>query len=69
MTEDTDQPAYLVQAEGERFCVVDREGRVVIVCGDAGNAEQYAVLMNQAYQRGFKDGVRKQKPAGRKMPG
>jgi hypothetical protein len=61
MTEDTDQPAYRVQPEGERFCVVDQQGRVLIVCGDARNADQYVVLMNQSYQSGFTAGVRKQR--------
>jgi len=55
-----DELAYRVQPEGERFNVVDSEGRSVIVCGDSANADQYAVLMNQAFQRGFKAGVRKQ---------
>jgi hypothetical protein len=59
MSEETDKPAYRVQPEGERFCVVDQQGRVLIVCGDAGNANQYAVLMNQAYLSGFKAGIRK----------
>ena len=57
--EDNDQPAYRVQPDAGRFCVIDGQGRIVMVCGDAGNADQYAVLMNQAYQRGFKAGVRK----------
>jgi hypothetical protein len=39
--------------------VIDEQGHVVMVCGDAGNADQYAVLMNQAYQRGFRAGIRK----------
>jgi hypothetical protein len=61
--EDNDQPAYRVQPDGESFCVMDQQGRVVMVCGDAGNADQYAVLMNQAYQRGFKAGVHKAREA------
>jgi hypothetical protein len=56
--EDNDQPAYRVQPDGGRFCVIDEQGHVVIVCGDAANADQYAVLMNQAYHRGFKAGIR-----------
>ena len=61
MIEDPDELAYKVQRDGERFCVVDLKERIVIACNDAANAEQYAVLMNQAFQRGFKAGVRKQR--------
>ena len=61
MVEDPEESPYKVEPEGERFRVFDFEGRTVMVCGDAANADQYAVLMNQAFQRGFKAGVRKQR--------
>jgi hypothetical protein len=55
---DERQP-YTVEAEGGRFRVLDWEGRVILVCDDAPNAEHYAVLMNQAFRRGFDAGYGK----------
>jgi hypothetical protein len=55
---DESQP-YTVEPEDARFRVVDREGNAILVCGDSISAEQYAVLMNQAYRRGFNAGYRK----------
>lgn len=51
--------------EGGQFKVVDAEGRTQLVCADAADADQYAVLMNQSYQRGFKAGYRQARRAGR----
>ena len=52
---DESQP-YTVEPEGGRFGVVDWEGNAILVCGDSMSAEQYAVLMNQAFRRGFNAG-------------
>ena len=41
------------------FKVVDWEENVVLHCGDKPSAEQYAVLLNQAFRRGYKAGFRK----------
>ena len=49
---------YTVQPEAKQFAVVDWEGAVVVVCGDAHSAEQYAVLMTKAFRRGYKAGFR-----------
>lgn len=49
---------FAVTPDGPRFKVVDTEGQTQVVCADAANADQYAALMNQSYQRGFKAGYR-----------
>ena len=59
MTEPDEQLPYRVATEGERFNVIDWEGKVAVVCADASNAGQYAALMNQSYRSGYKAGFRK----------
>ena len=59
MIDPDEKEPYAVAPDGGRFRVLDWEGNVLLVCGDAASAEQYAVLMNQAYRRGFKAGFRK----------
>lgn len=58
MVDPEDKPPYAVEPEDGRFRVVDGEGNTILVCGDAASAEQYAVLMNQAFRRGFSAGYR-----------
>jgi hypothetical protein len=50
--------SYRAQAIEGRAQVVDEAGKVVLDCGNLASAEQYAVLLNQAFQRGFKAGFR-----------
>jgi hypothetical protein len=57
MSDDAETP-YRAQAEDGRSRVVDETGRLIVGCGDMGNAEQYAALLNQAYRRGYKAGYR-----------
>jgi hypothetical protein len=59
MIDPDDQEPYRIEPDGGRFKVVDWEGAVVLICGDEPSAGQYAALMNQAYRRGFKAGIRK----------
>ncbi len=54
---------YRVELTGGVAKVVDESGRVVLNCGDVANAEQYAVLLNQAFERGYKAGYRAAKRA------
>ncbi|MGH8023259.1 MAG: hypothetical protein ACRED1_06745 [Limisphaerales bacterium] len=55
---DETQPPYRVQPGDDHFQVVDPAGRVMLDCGNRESAEQYALLLNQAFQRGFKAGFR-----------
>ena len=55
--DEIDSP-YRVQPTENQFQVVDESGRMVLSTGDRANAEQYATLLNQAFQRGFKAGFR-----------
>ena len=55
--------AYTVHAEASQFTVMDWEGNVAMVCGDAQSAEQYAVMMSRAFRCGYKVGFR----TGRKI--
>ncbi len=54
-----DSNPYKVQPDAGRYRVVNDEGSTVIICADAANADQYAVLLNQAFHRGYKAGLRK----------
>lgn len=53
-----DQSAYGVCSESGRFKVMDQSGHVVMVCHDEGSATHYAVLLNEAFRRGYKRGYR-----------
>ena len=46
---------YRTQSTEGHARVVDEAGKVVLDCGNTASAEQYAVLLNQAFQRGFKN--------------
>jgi flagellar biosynthesis/type III secretory pathway protein FliH len=56
-----DEPIYCVQSEAGKFQVLDASEKVVMVCHDEGSARHYAVLLNEAYQKGFKAGYREGK--------
>ncbi|HTV42644.1 MAG TPA: hypothetical protein VMF08_18920 [Candidatus Sulfotelmatobacter sp.] len=57
---DETEPPYRTQSADGHAQVVDESGKVVLDCGkvNLASAEQYAVLLNQAFQRGFKAGFR-----------
>ena len=59
MQDPTNLPPFRVEPKDGRYQLVDADGAVLLVCGDVANAEQYAVLLNQAWSRGFKAGFRK----------
>jgi hypothetical protein len=64
MIDPDEQQPYRAEPDGARFKVMDWEDATILTCGDAPSADQYAVLLNQAYRRGFKAGFRKaRKPA------
>ena len=58
---DQDDKIYRVKAENGKFHVLDESDRVVMVCRDEGSANEYAVLLNGAYRKGFKAGYREAK--------
>jgi hypothetical protein len=55
---DEIEPPYRVESTESQFRVVDESGRTVLSTGNRENAEQYAAMLNQAFQRGFKSGYR-----------
>ena len=59
MIDPDEQEPYRAEPDGARFNVMDWEDGTVMLCGDKPSAEQYAVLMNQAFRRGYKAGFRK----------
>ena len=64
MIDPDEQEPYRSEPDGAHFKVVDWQGGTVLTCGDARSAEQYAVLMSQAWRSGYKAGIRKaRKPA------
>ena len=54
----SDSSPYRVKADVGRFEVVTDSGRSIVLCRDQQDAEQYAVLLVEAYERGFKAGFR-----------
>jgi hypothetical protein len=56
---DPEDGPYRAEGANEDWRIVDSAGKVALVCGSEANASQYAVLLNQAYRRGYKAGYRK----------
>ena len=54
----TGERPYSTTSEDDRWVVRDQAGRAVVVCRDRANAEEYAALLNEAYNRGYKVGYR-----------
>jgi hypothetical protein len=52
---------YQVSATPGRFEVQDESGRTLVVCRDESSATDYAVLLSEAYRRGYKAGYRQAK--------
>ena len=55
MQEDERTP-YEITQQGDAYHVVDQAGNLVCACGGKLNAQHYATILNQAYQRGYKAG-------------
>jgi len=58
---DSEEKIYQVKAENGSFRVLDEADRVIMVCRDEGSANEYAVVLNNAYRKGFKAGYREGK--------
>ncbi len=59
MSDSNENDQYRVEPAGALFQIVNAAGEVILNCGDAANAGQYAALLSQAYRRGYKAGYRK----------
>ncbi len=57
-----DSPHYAVRQDDGKYRVVDWTDRTILTCGNSASAEQYAVLLNQAFDRGYKEGYRAASP-------
>jgi hypothetical protein len=55
---NTDTTPYAVHDEDGRFTVAGDAGRAVMVCSDRRSAEHYALLLNAAFEAGYKAGFR-----------
>lgn len=55
---DAEAEPYRVNPVAGRFEVQDESGRVIVVCHDESSATDYAVLLTEAYRRGYKAGYR-----------
>jgi hypothetical protein len=49
---------YQIKSLDGHFQVVDASGRIMLDCSNQAGAEQYAAMLNQVYQQGFKAGSR-----------
>lgn len=56
--EETVLRLHRVNARDGKFEVLNDSGAVVLVCHDEASATNYAVLLSEAYQRGYKTGYR-----------
>jgi hypothetical protein len=62
--EDTAPHLHRVIERDGKFDVLNSSGAVVLVCHDEASATNYAVLLSEAFQRGYKAGYRDaKKPA------
>ena len=57
MPEETEKQ-FDVRQQSRRFEVIDSSAKVIMACQDEGSATHYAVLLNEAYQQGYKAGYR-----------
>jgi len=55
---------YHVNERDGRFEVANDSGDVILVCRDEPSAANYVMLLNEAFQRGYKTGYRDVKNAG-----
>ena len=55
---DRPSPAYRVLPEDEQFRVAGNKGRTIMVCRDEPSATHYVVLLNEAFQHGYRAGYR-----------
>jgi len=63
--DDADDKMYRTETVADCFQVMDESDRVVLVCRDKGSADEYVVLLNNAYRKGFKVGYREGKRLGK----
>ncbi len=55
---DTAPHLHRVAERDGKFDVLNSSGAVVLVCQDEASATNYAVLLSEAFQRGYKAGYR-----------
>ena len=55
------EQAYSVITNAGKFELRDLSGRCVMACSDQHSADHYRVLLNQAYNNGYRQGRRDQK--------
>lgn len=51
--EDSEQPYRVIPSKG-RYQVVTSGDRCVMDCGDDASAQQYALMLNQAFKAGYR---------------
>lgn len=56
--DDFETKRYRVSDCDGHFEVLNESGNVVLSCADEPTAGNYAVLLNEAFQRGYKTGYR-----------
>jgi len=61
-----EQAPYSVTTSGGKYLVSDATNRTIMVCGDSGSAEQYALLLNAAYRQGYKAGIHEGRSHGKR---
>ena len=62
--EDKETHVYRVIEGDGGFAVVNDSGNVILVCHDEASAANYVVLLNEAFERGYKMGCRDAKNTG-----
>lgn len=62
--DDADDKIFRTETVADCFHVMDESDRVVLVCRDKNSADEYVVLLNNAYRKGFKAGYREARRLG-----
>ena len=61
-----DENPYSAKQQNEMFVVQDDSGKTMVTSRDKGTADNFVVLLNEAYRRGYKTGYREGKASGTK---
>ena len=55
---DEDEPAYVVEPDGDGFRVIGPADLTAVFCADEANAAEYAALLESAFRSGYRAGYR-----------
>ncbi len=57
-SDEDDRPPYIVVENENRFDVRSLSDRTVMACSDSSSATHYAQMLSEAFEAGYKKGIR-----------